>query len=102
MKTQPGECHDKRGVPIYPGDLLKTFAFTGSRRKKYWLYHIAVFNKRYGTMQIVPVSELEPTKRGQGGCAWLTIEQAADAEVIYGHGPGDCLDFSERPRRRAT
>jgi len=33
----PGELHDKRGVPIYPGDLLKTHHFTDGRGRKYWL-----------------------------------------------------------------
>lgn len=94
---KPGEGHDRRGVPIYPGDLLKSFHFTGPRRKKYWLYHVAVL--RDGYLEMVPTSELEPTLRNRGGCCWLLPEMAEEIEVIAGHGPGDCLDFDDRPKQ---
>lgn len=93
---QPGECHDSRGVPIYPGDLLKSYHFTGARRKRYYLYHVAVYEN--GGLFMVPVSDLEPTKANQGGKCLLSDELAANAEVIHGYGPGDCLDYTDRPR----
>jgi hypothetical protein len=95
--------HDKKGVPIYPGDLLKSFHFAGARRKRYWLYHVVVASpERAGTrypLEMVPASHLEPTKRGGGGRCPLNDRLAEDAEVIDGTGPGDILDFADRPRK---
>lgn len=43
--------YDKNGIAIQPFDLLKVYHFTGSRRKKYYMYkHVtgdASFNKNY-------------------------------------------------------
>ena len=96
--TKPGEVHDKNGIPIYPGDLIRSFHFIGPRRKRYYLYHVAVWNKDKGTMEMVPASELEPSLVGRGGRCWLMQDYMADAEVIDGHGPGDFLDYSDRPK----
>lgn len=101
-KTKPGECHDKRGVPIYPGDLLKSYHFTGWKRGKwgqrYYLYHVAVWREDEQTMEMVPTSYLEPSKRNQGGRCWLTQEHAKTVEVISGCGPGNVLDHTDRER----
>lgn len=93
---QPGELHDKKGVPIYPGDLLRSFHFFGSRKKRHYLYHTAVF--RDGAMFVVPTSHLEPTKISGGGSCPLDERLAAEAEVISGHGPGRTLSFEDRPK----
>ena len=95
-KKQPGECHDCRGVPIYPGDLLRTPHFRDSRRRKRYLYHVAVMYE--GGMKMISVRDLEPTLAGHGGSAWLDDGLAADAEIIDGHGPDGCLSFHDRPR----
>jgi hypothetical protein len=97
---KPGEVHDKNGVPVYPGDLLKTYHFTGPRRKKFYLYHTAVLTN--GSMQGVPTSHLEPTRTKGGGTFWLKTENLANSEVISGHGPGECLDWTERKRVKVT
>jgi hypothetical protein len=95
---QPGECCDKRGVPIYPGDLLKSFHFQGARwRKKYYLYHTAVYENE--AMWMVPTSHLEPTKVKGGGKCLLSDDLAGEAEVIAGCGPEDFLDYTDRPKR---
>jgi len=91
--------YDSKGVPICPGDLLKTFHFQSDRwRKRYYLYHVAVLEDGY--LMMVPVCYLEPSKKALGGgkCA-LTPERAAEAEVISGHGPGDCLSYEDRSKR---
>ncbi len=93
---QPGEVHDSRGVPIYPGDLLKSYHFTGARRKRHYLYHTAVLGPR--GMELVPTSHLESTKISGGGRCDLHPRQVEFAEVILGYGPGDCLDHADRPR----
>lgn len=95
--SKPGECHDRRGVPIYPGDLIRSPHFR-TKRKRYWLYHTAVL--RGDTMQMVPTSDLEPTQAGQGGVCLLTQDLVADSEVISGYGPGACEYFDDRKRVR--
>lgn len=92
---------DKNRRQICPGDLLRSFHFTGARRKKYYLYHVAVLNRDYQreTLEAVPVCSLEPTKRNQGGKCWLTQDVATNMEIIYGSGPGKLLGFDDRPKQ---
>lgn len=98
---QPGEVYDLNRRPIYPGDVIRSFHFRGARGKRYWLYHVAVWNADEKTMELVPASELEPQRRGRGGRVWLTPEHGAEVEIISGHGPGQVLDYEDRPRRAA-
>lgn len=97
-QKKPGECYDKNGVPIYPGDLLKSYHFTGARRKKYWLYHLATI--RDGAMWIVNVHNLATTNfiLDGGGNLFLTDEWAEKFEIISGYGPKGCVDFEDRPK----
>ncbi len=91
--------YDKHGRQIYPGDLIKSFHFQGRRwRKKYYLYHTAVEEK--GRLWLVPTAHLEPTKVSGGGKCQLCQEiiDANDGEIILGYGPGDILDYKDRPR----
>lgn len=94
--TEPQKFIDKNGREIVPGDLLKSYHFTGARKKKYFLYHTAVFfNCR---MEMVPTDHLELTKISGGGRCPMSKEMAANCEIIYGSGPGDILSFDDRPR----
>lgn len=88
---------DKNGTQIYPGDLLRSFHFTGARRKRYWLYHVAVNDR--GRLRAVPTSYLEPTKINDGGSFLIDDRAAMNCEIISGHGPGDILSFEDRPKR---
>lgn len=90
------QLHDKNGVPIHSGDLLRSQHFIGARRKQHWLYHVAVFES--GRMRMVPPCHLDFTKRTQGGDCDLGADMASKCEVIHGHGPGDILSFEDRPR----
>jgi hypothetical protein len=98
----PGAARDCNGVPIYPGDLLRTPHFRDSRRRMHYLYHVAVQIDVEGTpaLRMIPASHLEPTKRAGGGACLLTRDMAAQCEVISGAGPGDVLCF--RDRRKAV
>lgn len=102
----PGECVDCKGVPIYPGDLLRTFHYTGARRRKFYLYHVAaeMACERTGHwyIRMLPVAYLNPTQRRKGGDPMLSDELAAASEVIYGHGPQKFMCFTERPKRKAS
>lgn len=100
MKSTPGSVYDKKGRPIYPGDLLRSFHFRGARRKVYYLYHVAVWSEKWQTMEMVPTCYLEPSKPDTGGRCWLT-QDAVDreqTEIIHGSGPGDLLSYEDRPR----
>ena len=101
---KPGECHDKRGVPIYPGDLLKSphFYDRQSRRLRY-LYHVATYQKARDdwpeAMYLTPTTWLDPGYKRCGGQCLLNDLVAADLEVVDGHGPGEILDYLDRPRK---
>lgn len=95
---QPGEVADKREVPIYPGDLIRSPHFIGVRGKRHYLYHAAVFVNGY--MELVPTSHLQPEKVAGGGRCILSDRLVADAEIIAGCGPEPYLDFLDRPKLR--
>lgn len=97
---KPGDVYDKNGVPVYPGDLVRTFHFTGPRRRRFYLYHTAVCVE--GHLRLIPTSHLEPSKIKGGGTCWLRQELMEYAEVIDGCGPGDCLDWTERAKQGAS
>lgn len=79
--TPPYDIHRR---PIQAGDLLRTFHFTGARRKKYWLYHgVREVN---GYLEMVPVHQLA-TGIKDGGCVWL--RGAVESEIIAGTGYED-------------
>lgn len=99
---KPGEVNDRFGIPIHPGDLLKSFHFQGARRKKYYLYHVAVHVNDETGMEMVPVSHLQPDKVKSGGRCRLNQDLGDNAEVIAGYGPGNLLDFTERPKQWHT
>lgn len=94
---QPGELHDMNGVPIYPGDLLRTFHFQGRKRRKYYLYHTAVY--RDGAMHMVPTAHLQPTKIKDGGACLMNDDSAVNCEVIHGYGPKPYIDYLDRPKK---
>lgn len=93
-----GEAFDCKGRPIYPGDLLKSYHFTDRRRKRHWLYHVAVIHD--GHLEAVPTSHLQPGMEKQGGRFWIFKSGSGQFEIIDGHGPGDCLSYEDRPRRK--
>lgn len=92
--------YDKNNRQICPGDLLKSYHFTGARKKKYWLYHVAVnLNER---LFMVPVCHLEPSKISGGGKCMMSEDMAKHTEIIYGSGPGDILSYDDRPKRKQS
>lgn len=96
---QPGECYDSRGVPIYPGDLLRTPHFRGPRRKMYYLYHVATYDTTAGGMRMLPVQWLEPSYKRDGGNPLLSDKLASNATVLDGLTIGDAMLIDERPRK---
>jgi len=100
---QPGECRDSRGIPIYPGDLLRMFHFLGPRRKRYYQYFVAVWDAPVGGMRLVPACHLDPQVRvhplTRGGSPLLDNDLAAIATIIAGCSINGCLLYDERPRK---
>lgn len=94
--TKWSPFHDKKGVPVCAGDLLKTYHFTGARGKRYYLYHVAVHED--GHWMMVPVQWLDPSYERNGGKCRIYQEYLDDGEVIGGHGPDYILSYEDRPR----
>ena len=101
----PGECFDSKGVPIYPGDLVRSYHFTGPRRRVFYLYHVVCEETcdvtGHSYLRLVPTAFLNPTTKDGGGRCMLSDRLAEELEVIDGHeGPG--LGFTGRPKRRPS
>jgi len=94
--TRWSPFHDKKGVPVCAGDLIKSYHFTGARRKRYYLYHVASYED--GHWMMVPASWADPNEKRDGGKCRIYQHYLEDAEVIGGCGPGDILDHEDRPR----
>lgn len=96
---QPGECHDSKGIPIYPGDLLRSFHFRGARRRIYYLYHVALMID--GAMRMVGVCEVPEVIDGKSklpGCL-MSQDLAIKTTILHGFGPKkEYVDFEDRPR----
>jgi hypothetical protein len=100
-ESEAGKYHDRKGVPIHPGDLLRSDHFRDRRNRMHYLYHVVV-EQADGHLEMVPTSHLagEEWIRGGGRC-WLNATGVAtQSEVICGHGPGDYLSYEDRPRVR--
>jgi hypothetical protein len=90
---------DQKGVRICEGDLLRSYHFTGSRKKKHYLYHGIVRNNKYGVLEMVPVAELCGSKPDGGRCWLLAIVKNgyADAEIIHGRSYENRLRDKQPP-----
>jgi hypothetical protein len=88
--------HDLKGIPFYPGDLVKHYHYTGARNKKYYMYHVIA--NVDGILYAIPTSHLEPTRVKGGGQVPLKWANFAEPEIISGHGPEPYLTYEERPR----
>lgn len=93
---------DKKGRLVYPGDLIRSFHFKDKKRKIYYLYHTVVLNLDYRKLELVPTSELEPSKQNQGGRCWIRQEllDGIEAEIIAGCGPSGNSFYEDRPKRK--
>lgn len=93
---QPGELHDSRGFPIYPGDLLRTPHFRGARRKQYYMYDVAVMCQ--GAMRGVAVHNAYKPKSKLPGYL-LSQEHASQSTILCGYGGANNeVSYEDRPR----
>jgi hypothetical protein len=98
MTDDATQLRDKNGVPIYKGDLLRTFHYYGARKRKNFLYHTVV--EKNGYLIMTPTCHLEPSLVSGGGECRLKAGLDSSSEVIAGHGPEPYLSFRERPRMK--
>jgi hypothetical protein len=92
---KPGVWTDSKGVPIYPGDLLRDLHFFGPGSKRNYLYHVvteygpgcnrqlwAIPTHAFAQLPIIHPFDID------GACRLCTYLQNQDScEVIYGFGP---------------
>lgn len=92
-----GELYDIKGIPIYPGDLLRTYHFTGRRNKIYYLYHVAT--KDGHGLRLLPAEWADPNCKRSGG-AYYPSQKDLDglsAIVLNHYNAGDSCG---EPRKR--
>jgi len=95
MDAQP--IVDAKGIPIYPGDLLRTPHYVGARRKQNYLYHVVVREGEH--LYMVPTMHLEPTLIIDGGKCLLKHGMDKErSQIISGYGPSPYITFEDRPR----
>lgn len=88
---------DRFGRQIEVGDTLKVFHFTGSRRRKYFMYKYVEAEEQRETWRspMLRVSHLNPTSNPY--YMKMNGEQHSEIEIVQGFGP-DGLSFEDRPR----
>jgi hypothetical protein len=97
------EVYDKKGRPIWHGDLLRQFDFMPSNRplEARHIYHVAIRNEG-GFLQAVPFNEAI-SGNPEGGKFWLNDETAKEVEFIHGRigqlENGNLVMWCERPKR---
>jgi len=76
MKT-----YDKNVIPILPGDTLKVYHFTGSRRQKFYMYKFVKSIHPSGKALEVMHLSLD------GGWYWMALDGRvhADIEIVQGY-----------------
>jgi hypothetical protein len=93
------ELYDIKGYQIHPGDLVRTYHFTGRRNKIHYLYHVAALDG--DKIRLLPTEWLATSKREGGSyCPDQAYLDGISALIISGHGPGDCIIWYDRPKRK--
>ncbi len=87
--------YDKRGIEVCVGDVLKVFHFTGGRRKKYYMYKIAVIRDGYLLAADAVQLGKDYTAAINGACI---LDVLGSFEIVAGFGPKPFLSFEDRPR----
>ena len=93
-------AHDKHGIPIKVGDVLKVFHFVGARRKRHYMYKQVVGTRTLGPKAVpylmVSHLNLKPADERDGGYYIGQFGQIEpDTEIVQSV---DCA-FEDRPRK---
>jgi hypothetical protein len=79
---------DKKGIPVFVGDLIKVPHFTAARNRKVFMYKkVMVINDRVFAVEIRNLGEIPTTK-----CHKCKIEDCGDFEVIDGDSINHPID----------
>lgn len=101
----PGEVVDQKGVPIYPGDLVRSKHFYYRKRRRWsYLYHVVVAEtrgegeRRYPCLRLVPYWHRGTGDVPGGGDPLLVQDIANGFEIIASHAGSDAPYFLDRKR----
>ena len=75
-------AYDKNGIPILPGDTLKVYHFTGSHKKKYYMYkYVKEIHASGNALEVLHLSL-------DGESYWMSLDDRihADIEIVQGYG----------------
>ena len=100
MSTKPNQTpHDGQGVPIYEGDMVRTFHYRHYRnRRKTYLYHVV--KKVKGELWAMHYTVAAYPRKEDGSCPLhVLLRNHNDAEVVAGN---HILPFFERKRTTHT
>ncbi len=77
--------HDIKGYPIHPGDLVRTYHFTGRRNKVHYLYHVAKKDKH--GLRMLPTEWLGLNNEQDGGAYYPTQKDmdGLSGLILSGH-----------------
>ena len=94
--TNIRELHDIKGWVIRPGDLVRTYHFTGSRGKIHYLYHVAT-KAEYG-IKLLPAEWADPNRKHDGGAHYPTQSElnGLSAIILNNYGHDTCGELRKR------
>lgn len=96
MTAELEKCaHDKKGYPVYEGDVLKVFHFIGQRNKKYFMYKVVIASPR-GFLAFC-ISDL--ALKGRINAHSCPLDALGDFEIVQGYGPEPFVSWEDRPRQ---
>lgn len=76
------EFYDKNRRPVLVGDVLKVFHFIGARKKRYYMYKVAM--KRGDGLRAVDVTELGQGVKDPHSCPMSAL---GEFEIVQGFNP---------------
>jgi hypothetical protein len=101
-ETAP-KLYDKMGREIMCGDVLKVFHFTGTRRKRYYMYKHVVGRKELpkGT-PVFEIDHMEASSEHQTYYETIDGRTLGTYEIVQGFGENGLQHFDTRPRIKVS
>lgn len=93
------KIYDMNNVPIYPGDVLRSFYMYGPRRKKLYFYYVAILEK--GRWYAYPANYWSIPYTGARFLldqARLDTMEILEGSVVHEDGK-EYFFFTQRPKR---
>lgn len=99
----PIPLYDIKGYPIQPGDLVRTYHFTGRRGKIHYLYHVASLPENNSNgLKLIPAAWADPNYEKDGGDCFVDqfFLNSYSATILAGIGPASGQGFCDRVKRK--